>query len=90
MGLRRMLVSVGQLDAIRDSMSYPKPVEGAPRVAAVGQGGMFDVVPHPKYTENGWIYFAFNGPGDGGPAFSASARQADRRTFPCIGEGDDQ
>jgi len=65
----RMLVTErpGRLRVVsREFKLDPKPVEGAPRVAAVGQGGMFDVVLHPKYPENGWIYLAYNGPGDGG------------------------
>jgi aldose sugar dehydrogenase len=44
----------------------PKPVEGLPRIAPVGQGGLFDVVLHPGYAKNGWIYLAYNAPGDGG------------------------
>ena len=65
----RMLVTErpGRLRVVsRDFKLDPMPVEGVPRVAAVGQGGMFDVALHPKYTENGWIYLAYNGPGDGG------------------------
>jgi glucose/arabinose dehydrogenase len=44
----------------------PKPVEGVPRVAAVGQGGLFDVALHPQYADNGWVYLAYSGQGDGG------------------------
>ncbi len=67
----RMLVTErsGRLRVVsRDFKLDPRPVEGTPRVAAVGQGGMFDVVLHPKYSENGWIYLAYNGPGEGGYA----------------------
>lgn len=31
-------------------------LSGAPAVAAKSQGGMLDVLVHPKYAENGWIY----------------------------------
>ena len=65
----RMLVTErsGRLRIVsKDFKLDPQPVEGAPRVVAAGQGGMFDVVPHPKYAENGWIYLAYSGPGDGG------------------------
>lgn len=65
----RMLVTErpGRLRVVsRDFKLDPKPVEGMPRVAAAGQGGLFDVVLHPNYAENGWIYLAYNGPGDGG------------------------
>jgi len=65
----RMLVTErrGRLRVVsKDFKLDPKPVEGVPRVAAVGQGGLFDVVLHPKFAENGWIYLAYNGPGDAG------------------------
>jgi len=44
----------------------PKPVDGLPEVAAHGQGGLFDVVLHPDYARNGWIYWAYSAPGAGG------------------------
>jgi len=65
----RMLVTErpGRLRVVsKDFRLDPRPVEGVPQVAATGQGGMFDVVLHPKYAENGWIYLAYNGRGDGG------------------------
>ncbi len=65
----RMLVTErpGRLRIVsRDFRLDPKPIEGVPQVAAVGQGGLFDVVLHPKYAENGWIYLSYSGPGDGG------------------------
>jgi glucose/arabinose dehydrogenase len=65
----RMLVTErpGRLRIVSSDFKLdPIPVDGLPRVTAAGQGGMFDVVLHPKYAENGWIYLAYNGPGDGG------------------------
>jgi glucose/arabinose dehydrogenase len=65
----RMLVTErpGQLRIVsRDFKLDPKPVEGLPRITATGQGGLFDVVLHPDYEKNGWIYIAYNGPGEGG------------------------
>lgn len=41
-------------------------ISGVPEVAAVGQGGLLDVVLHPRYEENGWIYFSYAEPGEGG------------------------
>ena len=59
LGGRLRLVGQGfQLD--------PKPIEGLPEIVAQGQGGLFDVVLHPKYAQNGWIYWAYNAPGSGG------------------------
>jgi aldose sugar dehydrogenase len=65
----RMLVTErpGQLRVISSDFKLdPRPVEGLPNIVASGQGGLFDVVLHPDYKDNGWIYLAYNGPGDGG------------------------
>ncbi len=43
----------------RDGKLDPTPVDGLPRVDAQGQGGLLDVVLHPKYRDNGWIYWAY-------------------------------
>jgi len=37
-----------------------KPVAGLSKAAAHGQGGLLDVVLHPKYVDNGWIYWTYN------------------------------
>jgi aldose sugar dehydrogenase len=34
-------------------------ITGIPEVLAQGQGGLFEVLLHPKYEENGWIYLSF-------------------------------
>ena len=65
----RMLVTerAGQMRLIgRDFKLEPQAVEGLPAVTAVGQGGLFDVVLHPDYASNGWVYWAYNAAGDGG------------------------
>lgn len=36
-----------------------KPVEGLPEIWSHGQGGLLDVVLHPDYEQNGWIYLAY-------------------------------
>ncbi len=35
-------------------------IEGIPQVWEVGQGGLMEVMPHPQYEENGWIYLSFS------------------------------
>jgi glucose/arabinose dehydrogenase len=65
----RMLVTErpGRLRIMSNDFKLdPKPIAGLPQIAAVGQGGLFDVVLHPKYAENSWIYVAYSGPGSGG------------------------
>ncbi len=44
-------------------------IGNTPEVYQRGQGGLLDVVLHPNYTENGWIYFTYSsedGDGKGG------------------------
>lgn len=65
----RMLVTerAGRLRIVsQDFRLDPRPVEGLPRIVVGGQGGLFDVVLHPDYKANGWIYIAYSGPGEGG------------------------
>jgi glucose/arabinose dehydrogenase len=65
----RMLVTErpGRLRMVsKDFKLDPVPVEGLPPIVETGQGGLFDVVLHPGFAENGWIYIAYNGPGSSG------------------------
>ena len=43
-------------------------LEGLPKIDTVddseNQGGLLDVVLHPNYQDNGWIYFTYSSPGD--------------------------
>jgi glucose/arabinose dehydrogenase len=65
----RMLVTerAGRLRIVsKDFRLDPQHVEGLPEIVVRGQGGLFDVAPHPEYKENGWIYISYNGAGEGG------------------------
>lgn len=57
-GRLRLLAADGRLD--------PRPVAGVPAVAASGQGGLLDVVLHPDFAANGWIYLSYAAAGEGG------------------------
>ena len=52
----------GQLRIIENGQLLPEPVQGVPEVFARGQGGLLDVVLHPDYADNGWIYLAYSKP----------------------------
>jgi glucose/arabinose dehydrogenase len=39
-----------------------RPLLGLPAVDTGGQAGLYDVVAHPDYAKNGWVYFAFSDP----------------------------
>ncbi len=56
----------GNLLLIDQPGAAPRPISGIPEVVARGQGGLLDVVLHPDYDTDGWIYLAFSKPlGDG-------------------------
>lgn len=66
-GRLRLLDSQGRLD--------PQPVSGVPPVVALGQGGLFDVLPHPRFVENRLIYLSYaGGTPDAGSTEIARAR----------------
>jgi glucose/arabinose dehydrogenase len=52
----------GRLLLIDSPGATPREVAGVPPVFARGQGGLLDVVLHPDYEKNGWIYLAFSKP----------------------------
>ncbi|KAF1699136.1 glucose dehydrogenase [Pseudoxanthomonas jiangsuensis] len=49
-------------------------IAGVPEVAYGGQGGFGDVVLHPRFAENGWVYLSYAEPGEGDTAGAAVAR----------------
>jgi glucose/arabinose dehydrogenase len=49
-------------------------VEGVPRVAYGGQGGLGDVILHPQYAQNRWIYLSYAEQGASGKRGAAVAR----------------
>lgn len=56
----RLLVTErnGQLRII-DKGVISDPVSGVPKVFAKSQGGLMDVVLHPQYDTNGWLYISY-------------------------------
>lgn len=56
----------GDMHLIRDGKLVEEPIAGVPEVWNEGQGGLLDIEPHPQYEENGWLYFSYSKPGDGG------------------------
>jgi aldose sugar dehydrogenase len=56
----------GRLRVVREGRLLSEPVQGLPQVADQGQGGLFDIVLHPRFAENRLVYFAFSARGDDG------------------------
>jgi glucose/arabinose dehydrogenase len=64
----------GRLRIVRDGALLPDPVGGVPQVHNVGQGGLLDVVPHPDYANNGWLYLSYARPLDDDASTTAVTR----------------
>jgi glucose/arabinose dehydrogenase len=78
-----MLVTerAGRLRLIRDGVLAPQPVAGAPASFWAGESGLpgaihgyMDVVLHPRFAENRWIYLTYTKPLDERRRFVAVAR----------------
>lgn len=71
----RMLVTErsGEILVFKNDKFTGEKISGVPAVFNNGQGGLLDIVVHPKYNENKWIYIAYAKPVDGG-ATTAIAR----------------
>jgi len=56
----RLLVTErsGQLRVI-DNGEISDPIANVPPVYARSQGGLFDIVLHPNYADNGWLYISY-------------------------------
>lgn len=50
----------GRLRIIRDGNVLPNAVAGTPEVFYEGQGGLFDVLPHPDFADNQMLYLSFS------------------------------
>jgi glucose/arabinose dehydrogenase len=56
----------GRLRIVRDGRLLPEAVPGVPEVFYNGQGGLFEVVPHPSFADNRWVYLSYSrAEGDG-------------------------
>lgn len=63
----------GRLRLIRNGVLLPGPIAGVPAVWATGQGGLLDVVLHPNFASNRFVYLSYAKPGPRG-ATTAVAR----------------
>lgn len=66
----------GRLRLVKNGKLLPAPVSGTPTVRAKGQGGLLDVVLHPKFATNHLVYLSYSKPteGDSLAATTAVAR----------------
>ena len=52
----------GRLRLVRNGQLLPEAIPGTPEVLYKGQGGLFEVVPHPNFGDNQWVYLTFAKP----------------------------
>ena len=65
----------GRLRIVRDGRLLPDAVPGVPEVFYEGQGGLFEVLPHPDFEENQTLYLSFSKPvGEGSTTAIIRAR----------------
>jgi glucose/arabinose dehydrogenase len=59
----RMLVTErdGRLRLVEDGRLVDRPIDGVPDVVASGQGGLLDIILHPRFAENGLVYLSYAG-----------------------------
>ncbi len=58
----------GRLRVVRDGRLLPEAVPGVPDVFYEGQGGLFDVLPHPNFSDNRWVYLTYSKETEGSSA----------------------
>ena len=49
----------GRLRIIRNDVLDPKPIPGVPAVRVQGRSGLMDVVLHPQFATNRFVYFSY-------------------------------
>ncbi len=52
----------GRLRIVRSGALDPQPIAGVPQVWATGQGGLLEVLPHPRFGENRLLYLTYSKP----------------------------
>ncbi len=71
----------GKLLRVRDGKLISE-ISGLPEIYVSGQGGLLDVVLHPDYKENGWLYLSYSsseGEGRGGNTAILRAKLSDNK-----------
>lgn len=57
----RILVSdrIGELRLVENGTLVPAPIRGTPKPFVKQDGGFLDLIAHPDYAKNGWLYLAY-------------------------------
>jgi len=76
----------GEILIVEDGKLSDQKVQGVPEVFDSGQGGLLDIQLHPEYQENGWIYFTYSKPLEGGAVTTLSRAKLDGNQFTDLQE----
>jgi len=73
----RMLITErpGRVRVFANGKLEPAPLEGVPKVAATGQGGLLDVCLHPNFAQNRALYLSYSADGSGGNATTVASAE---------------
>src|SRR5688572_28446733 len=50
----------GRLRVVRNGTLAPQAITGIPEVWATGQGGLLEVLPHPQFAQNQFLYLTYS------------------------------
>lgn len=64
----------GRLRIVRDGRLDPTPIPGVPEVRRTVLGGLLDVLLHPEFETNGFVYLSYSKGGEDGLSTTAIAR----------------
>lgn len=59
----RLLVTdraIGNIVVVNTETGEKELLQGVPKVVGQGDGGLLDILVHPDYKNNGWIYFSYS------------------------------
>lgn len=84
----RILVTdrAGEINIIKDGKLSDEKIQNVPEVYANGQGGLLDIVIHPNYATNGWIYLSYSKPGENGGGTVIARTKLEGNTFTGLQE----
>ncbi len=71
----------GEIRIFQDGKMLEEKIQGVPEVFSQGQAGLLDIKLHPDYEQNGWIYFTYSKPGQGGAATALSRAKLQGNSF---------
>ena len=79
----------GRMRIVGTDGTLSAPLQGLPRIAVTGQGGLLDVTLSPDFANDRLVYFSFAEPGDGGAGTAVARGRAGepRRWRTCRSSG---